>query len=138
MEQLTAIRHYLHRNPEVSQQEYETQKYLLGLLRELDTDNVQKIANTGILVSFKGKAPGKNILLRADIDALPIEETITETYKSVITGVSHKCGHDGHAAIMFGVAQYFAEHRPLWGDIHLLFQPAEENGWGHGMWLLMV
>lgn len=130
MKDLKSIRHYLHRHPEVSQQEHETQKYLLGLLRELDTDNLQTTAKTGILVSFYGKKPGKNILLRADIDALPIEETIETVYKSVHAGVSHKCGHDGHATIMYGVASHFARTRPENGNVHLLFQPAEENGWG--------
>lgn len=130
MEELTALRHYLHQHPEVSQNEYETQKYILYLLNTLDTDKIEKTANTGILVSFHGKAPGKNILLRADIDALPIQETITSDYKSTITGVSHKCGHDGHAAIMYGVAQRYAAQRPEKGNVYLLFQPAEENGWG--------
>lgn len=130
MDKLTAIRQYLHQHPEVSQDEYETQKYLLSLLGDLTTDKVQKTANTGLLVSFIGEAPGKNILLRGDIDALPIQETIDAPYKSVINGVSHKCGHDGHATILYGVAAHFSENRPEQGNIHLLFQPAEENGWG--------
>ena len=130
MEDLTAIRHYLHRHPEVSQNEYKTQEYLFNLLHELDTDNLIRIANTGILVSFNGKMPGRNLLLRADTDALPIQETITTVYRSVTSGVSHKCGHDGHSTIMYGVAAHFAENRPERGNVHLLFQPAEENGWG--------
>lgn len=130
MEELTALRHYLHQHPEVSQYEYETQEYLLKILNNLNTDTIQKTANTGILVVFKGKNPGRNILLRADIDALPIQETITTQYKSETKGVSHKCGHDGHATIMYGVAQHFSEQRPDKGNIYLLFQPAEENGWG--------
>lgn len=130
MEDLTALRHYLHQNPEVSQNEYKTQEYLIGLLKELNTDKIEKTANTGILVTFQGKKPGKNILLRADIDALPIEETITSEYKSNQPGVSHKCGHDGHATIMYGVATAFSKQRPEQGNVYLLFQPAEENGWG--------
>ena len=130
MEDLKALRHYLHQHPEVSQNEHKTQKYLLDLLGKLNTDKIEKTASTGILVSFKGKSPGKNILLRADIDALPIQETITTDYKSQTDGVSHKCGHDGHATIMYGVANHYSEKRPEKGDIHLLFQPAEENGWG--------
>lgn len=130
MKELKIIRHYLHQHPEVSQQEHETQKYMLGLLKMLDTDKVEKVAKTGILVTFYGRAPGKNILLRADIDALPIQETITTPYTSVTPGVSHKCGHDGHTTIMYGVAKYFSIERPFRGNVHLLFQPAEENGWG--------
>lgn len=130
MEELTAIRHYLHLHPEVSQHENNTQEYLLGLLEKLDTDSIQKTANTGILVIFKGQSPGKNILFRADIDALPIQETITTVYKSVTDGVSHKCGHDGHSTILYGVAKHFSANRPQQGNVYLLFQPAEENGWG--------
>lgn len=130
MDDLTSIRHYLHQHPEVSQHEQETQKYLLALLEQLDTDAIKKVANTGILVSFRGKEQGRNLLLRADIDALPIQETITAAYRSAKQGVSHKCGHDGHTTIMYGVAQHFAAQRPQKGDVHLLFQPAEENGWG--------
>jgi amidohydrolase len=130
MDDLSVIRQYLHTHPEVSQHEQKTQTYLLGLLGKLDTDGVQKVAGTGILVSFKGKTPGKNLLLRADIDALPIQETITAKYKSANPGVSHKCGHDGHTTIMYGVAQHFAAERPEKGNVYLLFQPAEENGWG--------
>ncbi|QYJ67390.1 amidohydrolase [Flavobacterium litorale] len=130
MEELTALRHYLHKHPEVSQNEYKTQEYMLNLLGKLNADKVEKTANTGILVTFKGKAVGKNILLRADIDALPIQETISTTYKSNTEGVSHKCGHDGHTTIMYGVAQHFAAQRPEKGNVYLLFQPAEENGWG--------
>lgn len=130
MEELTAIRHYLHKNPEVSQNEHKTQEYLIQLLYNLNTDKIQKTAYTGILVSFNGKKSGKNILLRADIDALPIQETIHTDYKSNLEGVSHKCGHDGHATIMYGVAKYYSNQRPENGNVYLLFQPAEENGWG--------
>src|SRR5690606_7085037 len=119
MNDLTELRHHLHRHPETSQHEVETQQYLLKLLDSLNTDKVQKVANTGILVSFRGKAPGKNLLFRADIDALPIQETIDTSYKSVNPGVSHKCGHDGHTTIMYGVAKYFAHHKPLRGNVHL-------------------
>ncbi|QEE49021.1 amidohydrolase [Flavobacterium alkalisoli] len=131
MENLTAVRHYLHQHPEVSQQEYNTQSYLFGLLQKLNPDKIDKVAQTGILVTFYGEQPGKSILFRADMDALPIQETNTDIiYKSIIPGVSHKCGHDGHSTIMYGVAQFFAAKKPLKGNVYLLFQPAEENGWG--------
>ncbi len=131
MENLLTVRHYLHQHPEVSQQEFNTQKYIFNLLMELNPDRLEKVASTGIIACFNGREPGINILLRADIDALPIQETNTDfEYKSKNSGVSHKCGHDGHTTIMYGVAQHFAENRPQKGNVYLLFQPAEENGWG--------
>lgn len=124
------LRHYLHQHPEVSQQEKETHRYLFQKLKALAPDDIKTVAATGILVVFYGKRKGKNILFRADMDALPIEETITGPYVSTNEKVSHKCGHDGHSAVMFGLAQYFADSRPDQGNAVLLFQPAEENGWG--------
>ena len=83
MENLLTVRHYLHQHPEVSQQEFNTQKYILKLLEELNPDRLEKVASTGIIACFNGNEPGMNILLRADIDALPIQETNTDLeYKS--------------------------------------------------------
>lgn len=130
MEDLIALRHHLHQHPELSKEEKETQKHLLGLLKQLDTDSTEPIAETGILVQFKGKEAGKNILYRGDIDALPIEEEIDPEYKSVTKGVSHKCGHDGHTTIMYGLCQHYSKQRPEHGNVYILFQPAEEIGWG--------
>lgn len=130
MKELEIIRHYLHQHPEVSQQETNTQNYLLGLLEVLSTDGIEQVAGTGLLLHFKGRNAGKNILFRGDIDALPIDETIAEPYRSVTKGVSHKCGHDGHTTILYGLARHYSENRPEMGDVFLLFQPAEENGWG--------
>ncbi|MCB0699712.1 MAG: amidohydrolase [Chitinophagaceae bacterium] len=130
MEELTAIRHHLHKHPELSKEESETQLYLLGLLDKLQLDKVDKVASTGILVQVKGKAEGKNILFRGDMDALPIDEEIFPEYRSVNEGVSHKCGHDGHSTIMYGLSKYFSEQRPEKGNVYMLFQPAEEIGWG--------
>ena len=130
MDDLVAIRQYLHAHPEVSGNEHNTQKYLLGLLEELNTDNVQQVGGTGILVTFKGNTAGRDLLLRGDIDALPIEETNDFSYRSVIKGVSHKCGHDGHGTIMYGLCKQYSATRPEKGDVYILFQPAEENGRG--------
>jgi amidohydrolase len=130
MKELEIVRQYLHQHPEVSQLETNTQNYLLGLLERLSIDSIEQVASTGLLLHYKGKNAGKNILFRGDIDALPIQETITESYKSIVKGVSHKCGHDGHTTILYGLAKYYAENRPERGDVFLLFQPAEENGWG--------
>lgn len=130
MEDLIAIRRHLHAHPEVSGDEHNTQKYLLGLLAALNTDHVQEVGGTGILVTFNGKQQGKDTLFRGDIDALPIEETNDFEYRSVNKGVSHKCGHDGHGTIMYGLCEHYAETRPEEGNVYILFQPAEENGKG--------
>ena len=130
MKQLEVIRHHLHQNPEVSQKEINTRYYIQGLLDKLNIDRIESVAETGLLLYFKGKKRGKNILFRADIDALPIQETITARYRSSVNGVSHKCGHDGHTTILYGLAQKFSANRPEKGDVFLLFQPSEENGWG--------
>lgn len=130
MEDLVAIRRHLHQHPEVSRKEKKTQQYLLELLEQLKVDDIEKVADTGLLVTIKGKSPGKNILLRTDIDALPIQEENDMEYRSENDGASHKCGHDGHATIMCGVAENFTDNKPEKGNVYLLFQPAEEIGWG--------
>lgn len=130
MEALTAIRRHLHQHPELSGEEYETQKYVLGLLDELNTDKVSPIGGTGILVYFKGKDNGRTIMFRGDMDALPIDEVNDFDYKSKTKEVAHKCGHDGHTTIMLGLCNYYSEHRPEHGDVYILFQPSEENGKG--------
>lgn len=130
MSDLKTLRHYLHQHPEVSGKEHETQQYLLNLLKKLDTDNIEKVGGTGLLVTFKGQAAGTNIMFRGDIDALPIQETNDFDYQSVNKGVSHKCGHDGHTTIIYGLCRHFAAHRPEKGNVYVLFQPAEENGRG--------
>lgn len=126
---LEKVRHYLHANPELSAKEQKTHQYLLDQLKGLDTDDIISI-KTAIIVIFKGKVEGKNVLLRGDFDALPIEETNNMPYRSTVKGVSHKCGHDGHATIQLGLAQHYAKHRPEKGNVYLLFQPGEEIGWG--------
>lgn len=130
MKDLVAIRHHLHQNPELSKEETNTQQYIYDLLGKLKLDLLEKVANTGILVQIKGKAEGKNILFRGDMDALPIEETNDMPYRSKNKGVSHKCGHDGHTTIMYGLAKHFSEHPPEKGNVNIIFQPAEEIGWG--------
>lgn len=88
-----------------------------------------EIADTGLLFCFPGTGNGENVLLRCELDALAIEEINDFQYKSQQPGVSHKCGHDGHMAILFGVGKYLQSSETK-GDAYLLFQPAEENGMG--------
>ena len=129
-EELQKIRRHLHQHPEVSNREQETKKYVKSHLEKLDNDGLLEVGKTGLAVFFKGKEPGKKVLLRADMDALPIEEINEFEYKSRNPGVSHKCGHDGHTTIMLGVASNLSQNKPSRGEVCLIFQPAEENGTG--------
>jgi len=126
---LITFRKDLHKHPEVSQKEKETQKRIINFLKEQGIDG-QKIGGTGVMVKFDSKVEGKTVMLRSDHDALAIQEINEFDHKSQNEGVSHKCGHDGHTAIMCGVANYFHEHPIAKGKLVLIFQPAEENGEG--------
>ncbi|WP_417590682.1 M20 metallopeptidase family protein [Owenweeksia hongkongensis] len=129
-EDLKQIRRHLHIHPEVSTEEVETQRYVKKHLEKLNHDDLQEVGKTGLVIFFKGKDDGKKILLRGDMDALPIQEINDFAHKSVNEGVSHKCGHDGHTTILLGVANHLSENRPVKGEVCLVFQPAEENGKG--------
>ncbi|MHA7128749.1 amidohydrolase [Algoriphagus namhaensis] len=132
-DELIKFRKYLHANPELSTQEYRTRDYLYEALDQLAHDGLISVGQTGLICVFTGKKPGKRLLFRTDIDALPIEEINDFDHKSKVPGVSHKCGHDGHATIMYGFARYLDNHRPEFGEVALLFQPAEETGQGAEM-----
>jgi amidohydrolase len=129
--QLTDLRHHLHRNPELSGQEAQTALTITEFLETLHPDTLLTgIGGHGVAAVFSGSRPGPSILLRADMDALPIPETIDIGHQSVHQGISHKCGHDGHMTILAGTAQHLAENRPRSGQVILLFQPSEETGEG--------
>ncbi len=130
LEDLKQIRRHLHQNPELSTEEYQTQAFVKKKLEEIGVANIQEVGGTGLAVFFKGDKPGKRILLRGDMDALPIQETNDFEYKSKVDGVSHKCGHDGHTTIMLGVADRLQKEGVEQGEVCLIFQPAEENGKG--------
>ena len=127
---LTVIRRILHAHPEVSEQEFETQNRILNFLREETSAILSVIGTTGILATFDSNIEGPTIMIRGDIDALPITEINTFDHKSTFDGISHKCGHDGHTVILLGLAQVLSEQTIPKGKVLLLFQPAEENGVG--------
>jgi len=100
-------------------------------ISEYTPDNlVTGLGGRGIAAEFAGTKSGPRVLLRCEMDALPINEDMDIPYRSVIDGVSHKCGHDGHMAILIGVAARLHKHPPARGSVVLLFQPAEETGEG--------
>lgn len=128
---LVSLRKELHQNPEVSGKEIETAKRINSFLANYPPDEViSEIGKTGVIAIYKGKKTGKTVVFRAELDALPIEEINTFDHQSLTKGVSHKCGHDGHMAILCGLAMELHDNRPESGTVILLFQPAEEDGSG--------
>ncbi|HOZ32128.1 MAG TPA: M20 aminoacylase family protein [Tabrizicola sp.] len=124
-------RRHLHMHPELAFDCVETAAYIVERLREIGVDEIHEgIAKTGIVALIKGRAPGPVIGLRADMDALPIEEMTGAEYASMVPGKMHACGHDGHVTMLLGAAKYLAETRNFAGTVALLFQPAEEDGGG--------
>lgn len=128
---LIAFRRDLHRRPEVSGGESETAATIARALRGLGADQViTGLGGHGVLAEFRGAADGPSVMLRSELDALPIAEETGLDYASMTPGVAHLCGHDGHSTILMAVAGALAERRPGRGRALLLFQPAEENGSG--------
>lgn len=125
-------RRYFHRHPELSNEEFETTKTLAKELESMGVEvHVDDARKTGLIGIIRGAKPGKAIGLRADIDALPVQEHNTCEYKSEVEGKMHACGHDGHMAILLGTAKMLMQMKDrLEGDVYLVFQPAEETGGG--------
>lgn len=120
-------RRYLHQYPEISFEEKQTSAWIEQQLAKIDCEIRRCQNNNGLIVSVKGQLPGPTIALRADMDALPIQDEKEVEYASKIPGVMHACGHDAHTASLLGVAQYYSQHKEwLRGERRLLFQPAEE------------
>ncbi len=126
-----AIRHHLHMHPELSYQEFETSKFIRQQLTEYGIAH-QVMAGTGVVGIIEGRNPASRIIaLRADIDALPIEEENAVPYKSRHPGVMHACGHDVHTTVLLGAARILQELREEWeGTVKLIFQPGEERNPG--------
>lgn len=126
---ITALRHHLHQNPELSEQEKKTSAYVAEHLRALGLDEVQTdVGGHGVVAELRGAQSGPTFALRADMDALPIQEESDLPYKSSNPGVMHACGHDGHTATLLGTAATLAQMRDqVHGTVRFLFQPAEEN-----------
>ncbi|MCD6013560.1 MAG: amidohydrolase [Flavipsychrobacter sp.] len=127
--EVQAIRHHLHANPELSFQEYNTAKFVAEKLAVLGIPNKTGVAGTGLVALIEGKNPGKRcIALRADMDALPIEEKNDVPYCSKNVGVMHACGHDVHTSCLLGAAHILNDLKgELEGTVKLIFQPGEEK-----------
>ncbi len=128
---MKAWRQHLHAHPELLFETRETAKFVVERLREFGVDEiVEGMAENGVVAVIKGQGDGPVIGLRADMDALPIQEVRDLPYKSKHEGKMHACGHDGHTTMLLGAARYLAETRNFSGSVALIFQPAEEGGGG--------
>lgn len=126
--EIIKIRRFIHMNPELSNREFETSKLISSKLSSLGLEVTTGIAKTGVVGLLRGSQTGPTIALRADMDALPIQELTDLTFKSLNPGVMHACGHDVHSAIVLGTAMVLVTLKPhLKGNIKFIFQPAEEG-----------
>jgi amidohydrolase len=134
--EVIAWRHHIHQNPELSNREFETAKYVAAHLRELGLEVETGVAHTGVVGVLRGGKPGPTVALRADMDALPVKERADVPFASTATGmyngeevpVMHACGHDTHVAMLMGAAEVLVTERDnISGTIVFLFQPAEEG-----------
>jgi amidohydrolase len=128
---LVEWRRQIHQRPELGFQEILTAKAIAELLQECGIEHQTGIAQTGIVANIQGDRPGPVLAIRADMDALPIQEASQVAYRSQHDGIMHACGHDGHVAIALGTAYYLSQHRQnLAGTVKIIFQPAEEGPGG--------
>lgn len=128
-ETVVASRRHLHANPELSYQEFNTAKFVVDKLKSFGLKPIESVAKTGVVVLIEGRNPSRKVVaLRADMDALPIQELNQVSYKSKVEGVMHACGHDVHTSSLLGTAQILNEIRTEFeGSVKLIFQPGEEK-----------
>jgi len=130
LDEIIALRHDLHQYPELAFQELRTSKLVASHLSAWGYEVATGIAGTGVVATLRRGDGKKRIGIRADMDALPIEEATGLAYASSNPGVMHACGHDGHTAILLAAARYLSENGNFNGTLRLIFQPAEEIGAG--------
>jgi len=131
-EEVAGWRRHLHQTPELNFDVFQTADFVAEKLKAFGCDEVVRgLGKTGIVGVIRGrKGDGPTIGLRADMDALPIEEITGKPWSSTVSGKMHACGHDGHTAMLLGAAKYLAETRNFAGTVAVIFQPAEEGGGG--------
>jgi amidohydrolase len=136
--EVVEFRRYLHANPELSYQEFNTAKYVGEQLKKFGLSPKEGIATTGLIVEIAGKNPAKKMIaLRADMDALPIHETNDVPYKSKTEGVMHACGHDVHTSSLLGTARILHQVRDEFeGTVRIIFQPGEEKTPGGASYMI--
>lgn len=131
-EEVAGWRRHLHQNPELNFDVFQTAAFVAGRLKAFGCDEVVTgLGRTGVVGIIRGsRGEGTTVGLRADMDALPINEITGKPYASLTPGKMHACGHDGHTAMLLGAAKYLAETRNFAGSVAVIFQPAEEGGGG--------
>jgi carboxypeptidase Ss1 len=136
--EIVETRRELHRHPELSYKEDGTSQFVAQRLRKLGIEVKKGVGGTGVLGVLRGGKKGLVVALRADMDALPVQETSDVPFRSEVEGVMHACGHDTHMAMLLGAAKLLSDHKgDLCGTVKFLFQPAEEHG-GRGGALPMI
>lgn len=128
--QMTAWRHEIHAWPELGFEEEKTSALVIRELRALGLEVHTGLGGTGVVAVIDSGTPGLSIGLRADMDALPMDEDSDLPFRSQRPGVAHTCGHDGHTSALLGTARHLVAHPPATGRVVLIFQPAEEGGRG--------
>ncbi|MCA0919945.1 M20 aminoacylase family protein [Pseudooceanicola nanhaiensis] len=126
-DELTAIRRDIHAHPELGLQEHRTAALVAEKLESWGIEVHRGIGQTGVVGVLQGRPGNRAVGLRADMDALPIEEENDVPYRSTVPGVMHACGHDGHTTMLLGAAKYLAETKNFDGTVYFIFQPAEEG-----------
>lgn len=130
-EEMTAWRRHLHAHPELGLDCFETAEFVVEKLREFGVDRIETgVARSGVVAVIEGRSPGRSIGLRADMDALAMDDLTGAEHASTVPGRAHACGHDGHTTMLLGAAKYLAETRNYAGRAVLFFQPAEEGPGG--------
>jgi len=125
--ELTAFRRDLHAHPELGMAEYRTAEKVASALEALGIEVHRSVGGTGVVGVLRNGSGNRAIGLRADMDALPMDELTDLPYRSTVKGAMHACGHDGHTTMLLGAAKYLAETRNFDGIVHFIFQPGEEG-----------
>ena len=124
--ELEAIRHDLHAHPELGLEEYRTADIVARKLESWGLDVTRQVGKTGVVGTLRNGTGNRALGLRADMDALPMEEMTDLPFRSTVPGKMHACGHDGHTTMLLGAAKYLAETRNFSGTVHFIFQPGVE------------
>lgn len=131
LEDLTAFRRHLHSRPELSGEESETALLVQEALASTTPASILSgLGGHGVAAVYEGAEPGPTVMIRSELDALPIFELSDIPHRSVVPGKAHLCGHDGHSTILLGLARQLQRKPPRCGRVVLLLQPAEETGAG--------
>lgn len=129
-DEMQAVRRDIHQHPELAYEEFRTAELVANRLSDYGLEVTRAVGGTGVVGTLRSGSSARSLGLRADMDALPVQEVNGFAHASKHAGKMHACGHDGHTAILLGAAKHLAQHRDFDGTVHFIFQPAEEGGAG--------